>query len=259
VDYFLFDLQEGYCDYYASAMVVMARAVGVPARLASGYAQGTYDPAAGRWVITELNGHSWVEVYFEEIGWVEFEPTAGLAALERRGGDELPVQGTLPLPPRRAPWWQAIPWTLLLLATAILALLGFIVWLWRPRPAAAALIRDRQARLLRWGTRLRRPIRDGQTPLEYARHLSAAVRDSSQRASLSRTKSAGQQAPAEIEQLSDAYTRARYSPHPVAERDGWTIRDLWSRLRRHLWWLWLTARPGSTAGSKAESRRDDRP
>ena len=47
VDYFLFERQEGYCDYYASAMVVMARAVGIPARLASGYAQGTYDPRRG--------------------------------------------------------------------------------------------------------------------------------------------------------------------------------------------------------------------
>jgi hypothetical protein len=86
VDYFLFDLQKGYCDYYASSMVVLARAAGIPARLVVGYFSGTPQQTEGtiRYVVTEAEAHSWVEVYFPEIGWVEFDPTGGRAAIERK-------------------------------------------------------------------------------------------------------------------------------------------------------------------------------
>lgn len=83
-DYFLFDLQRGYCDYYASSMVVLARAAGIPARLAVGYVGGTYDEENDYYVITADQAHSWVEAYFPEFGWVTFEPTAGRAAIQRQ-------------------------------------------------------------------------------------------------------------------------------------------------------------------------------
>ena len=86
VAYFLFDVQRGYCDYYATAMVVMLRTLGVPARLAAGYAEGAYDREADRFLITEADAHSWVEVYFGELGWIEFEPTAGESVLLRDPG-----------------------------------------------------------------------------------------------------------------------------------------------------------------------------
>ena len=82
-DYFLFDLQRGYCDYYATTMVVMARSVGLPARLAVGFASGIYDAANDRYIVQEISAHSWVEIYFTGVGWVNFEPTAGLPAIER--------------------------------------------------------------------------------------------------------------------------------------------------------------------------------
>ena len=85
VDYFLFDLKKGYCDYYATAMVVMARAIGVPARLAMGYASGSYDSANQRYLVTEADAHSWAEIYFPGYGWVEFEPTGGLPEVQRPG------------------------------------------------------------------------------------------------------------------------------------------------------------------------------
>jgi transglutaminase-like putative cysteine protease len=75
VDYFLFDLRQGYCDYYATSMIVMLRSLGVPARLAQGYAGGTYDPVRGRYEVRESIAHSWPEVYFPGIGWERFEPT----------------------------------------------------------------------------------------------------------------------------------------------------------------------------------------
>ena len=75
-DYFLFDLKQGYCDYYATSMVVLARAAGLPARLVAGYANGSYNFESAQYVVTENYAHSWVEIYFANIGWVEFEPTA---------------------------------------------------------------------------------------------------------------------------------------------------------------------------------------
>jgi transglutaminase-like putative cysteine protease len=75
VDWFLFDLQRGYCDYYASSMVVMLRSVGVPARLVSGYAGGTYNAETGVYEVRQNIAHSWPEVYFPGYGWQRFEPT----------------------------------------------------------------------------------------------------------------------------------------------------------------------------------------
>ena len=75
-DYFLFDLKQGYCDYYATSMVVLARAAGLPARLVVGYANGSYDHERAQYIVTENYAHSWVEIYFADIGWVEFEPTS---------------------------------------------------------------------------------------------------------------------------------------------------------------------------------------
>ncbi|HJS17171.1 MAG TPA: transglutaminase-like domain-containing protein, partial [Anaerolineales bacterium] len=82
-DYFLFDLKRGYCDYYATAMVVLARASGLPARFVSGYSSGSYDAPNAQYIVRELNAHSWAEIYFPEIGWVEFEPTASQPEIER--------------------------------------------------------------------------------------------------------------------------------------------------------------------------------
>lgn len=75
-DYFLFDQKIGYCDYYATSMVVLSRAVGLPARLVIGYSNGSYDSTQAEYVVREANAHSWVEIYFAGVGWVEFEPTA---------------------------------------------------------------------------------------------------------------------------------------------------------------------------------------
>lgn len=75
VHYFLFEQQEGYCDYYASAMVIMLRSLGVPARWVQGYANGMFDPERGVYVVRENIAHSWPEVYFPGYGWQRFEPT----------------------------------------------------------------------------------------------------------------------------------------------------------------------------------------
>lgn len=83
VYYFLFEEQAGYCDYYASAMAVMLRSLGVPTRIAQGYALGEYNPDTQRYEVRGVDAHTWVEVYFPEYGWIEFEPTAAEPPLER--------------------------------------------------------------------------------------------------------------------------------------------------------------------------------
>ena len=84
VEYFLFDLKQDFCEYFASAMVVMLREVGVPARLVEGFTTGTFDPASVQYVVREQDAHAWVEVYFPQYGWVEFEPTPSQPPFERR-------------------------------------------------------------------------------------------------------------------------------------------------------------------------------
>ena len=90
VDHFLFETKTGYSDYFASSMTVMLRAVEVPARLAAGYAPGEYQQSSGLYFVRDTDSHAWVQVYFPDYGWIDFEPTPAwdppqrdtLAALE---------------------------------------------------------------------------------------------------------------------------------------------------------------------------------
>ncbi|MBC7811590.1 MAG: transglutaminase domain-containing protein [Burkholderiales bacterium] len=97
VDWVLFDFRQGYCNYYASSMVMMLRSIGIPARMAAGFAQGTWDAENNVFVVRERDAHTWVEVYFPGYGWIEFEPTAAQAPLNRV--DDVQLQ----LPPTSTP------------------------------------------------------------------------------------------------------------------------------------------------------------
>jgi hypothetical protein len=79
VDTFLFgeDGQIGYCQHYASAMALMARSVGLPARVAVGFAPGEA-AGDGLWLVREANAHAWVEIYFPGHGWQIFEATKSI-------------------------------------------------------------------------------------------------------------------------------------------------------------------------------------
>ncbi len=86
VDYILFDLQEAYCDYYATSMIVMLRSLGIPARMAAGFARGQFQVEQATFHVINADAHSWVEVYFPRYGWVEFEPTAAQPNILRPTG-----------------------------------------------------------------------------------------------------------------------------------------------------------------------------
>ena len=77
-------------------MATMLRSQGIPARTASGYAEGHSDPETNTIFITERDAHTWVEVYFPQYGWIEFEPTAGESSLERPSGTEFQDSGMIP-------------------------------------------------------------------------------------------------------------------------------------------------------------------
>ncbi|MBM2832706.1 MAG: hypothetical protein HW414_1758, partial [Dehalococcoidia bacterium] len=75
VDYFLFSSRMGYCEYYASAMTVMLRSLGVPSRLVIGFTPGEWNRGKQLFVVRERNYHAWTEVYFPGYGWIAFDPT----------------------------------------------------------------------------------------------------------------------------------------------------------------------------------------
>ena len=72
---FLFVRKKGYCEYFASAMTVMLRTMGVPARIVNGFQSGTFNPVSGMYVVRGSDAHSWVEAYEPGLGWVTFDPT----------------------------------------------------------------------------------------------------------------------------------------------------------------------------------------
>jgi transglutaminase-like putative cysteine protease len=80
----MFDYKKGFCNYYATAEVLMLRSIGIPARMAVGFAQGEYDQESKSYTVRKKEAHAWPEVYFPGIGWVEFEPTGNQDPLVRR-------------------------------------------------------------------------------------------------------------------------------------------------------------------------------
>lgn len=88
VDYFLFDAPGGFCSHYASAMIMMLRVSGVPARLATGFSTGEYNEAYHAYRVPASAAHAWVEVYFPGYEWVEFEPTPAQTTFFRQDSVE---------------------------------------------------------------------------------------------------------------------------------------------------------------------------
>ena len=246
-DYFLFDLQRGHCDYYATTMAVLARAAGLPARLVVGYASGTYDADNARYLVTEADAHAWVEVYFPEYGWVEFEPTAGRPPIERLS-ESLPVEWPEPEEPLKpAPIERsrmAQSWWLGALGALTLAPLVGIVWwavdVWRlhllaPAAAVATLYR----RLQRHGRRLAVPMREGDTPYEFATSFTGHV------ANLAPGKywdTALAPAAQEAQQLVSLYVQASYMPRLPNTDDQRQAIQTWRWLRWRLWVAWALQR-----------------
>lgn len=95
LDAFLFEDRIGYCQHFSGAMALMLRLVGIPARVVGGFAPGSYNPDEREFRVRDLDAHSWVEVFFAGIGWVQFDPTpSGAPAQSRAEQSAAPTSAT---------------------------------------------------------------------------------------------------------------------------------------------------------------------
>lgn len=94
--YFLVDSREGYCSYFATAMAVLCRIEGIPARYVEGYR--VYADTSGETVVTGESAHAWVEVYLKGVGWVAYDPTPGRDESPSTGESTEPNETPQPTP-----------------------------------------------------------------------------------------------------------------------------------------------------------------
>ena len=255
VAYFLFDIQEGYCDYYASALAVMARTLGIPARIATGYAQGDYERELGAYRVREHDAHTWVEVFFPDYGWIEFEPTAAQPSISRLRpeGSQPPAaltgeehsQPALPpleditdglpedlLPSVSLP--DVRPRDVLRIGTTILGVVVILLvalWLlgrWgRQRLLSDPTVVERVvAQLASWAARLGIAWLPHETPKEAAEKIVTAVPASD----------------APVHHITDLYVRQRWGPTSLSEREALKAVNEWDQLKPIFRREWLRRR-----------------
>jgi transglutaminase-like putative cysteine protease len=250
VDYFLFTLGQGYFDYQASAMIVMLRSLGIPARLAVGFVVDDTDrDGTGSHVVNDNDSYAWPEVYFPNVGWVPFNPTrdrdadltprtdasAPLSGLDHNILEDVPasvdgnvppdgadiddLSGSAPVPPGGGSAEQPLEWYVSAAVTAfIAALIGVIMLGWQRSVAGLPYpqqIWEKTVRLAGWGGVRPRP---GQTPHDYARSLGKRfldVRD-------------------DMPVLADAYVKSRYGHKELSEEEIAAIKDAWPEVRANL-------------------------
>jgi hypothetical protein len=94
VEYFLFEQKRGYCEQFSSSLAVMARSLGIPARIATGYVPGEYNPFTGLHEVRASDAHAWVEVYFPGYGWSTFDPTPSFDSTPWQYRAESNLQGS---------------------------------------------------------------------------------------------------------------------------------------------------------------------
>jgi transglutaminase-like putative cysteine protease len=244
-DYFLFDLKKGYCDYYATAMVVLARASGIPARFVSGYSPGTYDAPNAQYIIRELNAHSWVEVYFPEIGWIEFEPTGSIPEIVRMERDETasPAAETNTAASRLLTRFRLEQLSYILLPLIILLfafLLYFTViepWWYRQLSPSIAIERIYQ-NFYRTGRPLMGERTYSETAREFAERMTNKLND---KFSTSRFKFLYVNTHHEITNLTNLYHAVLFRNIDIPKNDFQVAWNSWKRIRLRLWFARLTS------------------
>lgn len=250
-DYFLFDLQTGYCDYYATSMVVLARAAGIPARMVVGYSSGRYDADLEAYIVTEDQAHSWAEIYFPGYGWVEFEPTAGLPTQVRRDSYRRIEQGEFDrlFKLERAERLrrdldrvtQDRNWKLAISVSLLVIFIGGVAWFvidrWRLlRLTSAEVSSEIYKQIQQHSTKLKIVTDIGITPYELT---DTVVNHLTQ---MTRIKSVGRffvPAQGEINFLTNNYVQVSYSPHKLGDDAKGEMLRTWLKLRMRFWIAWL--------------------
>jgi transglutaminase-like putative cysteine protease len=236
-DYFLFDLRKGYCDYYATSMVVLARSAGLPSRLVVGYASGIYDSNGNRYIVTEADAHSWVEIFFPQFGWIEFEPTGGRSLIERplyRNSEYRPnINNFDALTPQDRnvddfSLWKLFPFTVLtfFILTILMVLLSDDQRLWHLDPAYVVHILF--LRLTSIGYKLDVPTSRSDTPAEFNTALKVKFTDI---VSYLPTEILTSRINQNLNTITNLYIQFSYSPHPLKKLDRSKVIRSWYQVR----------------------------
>ncbi len=260
VDHFLFESREGYSEYFGSAMTVLMRSIGIPARMTTGYTTGTLVDGGNLYLVSDRHSHGWAEVYFPGYGWIPFEPTPGkeiplalppeeqeaiaeLIASANSSG-ELPCEieedceeadtsfdGEINIPGQGGAVWlnaarTALPWAIGVGSVLVaLGIAGWALWRWllsTPGDAASAY-----RRLRRLGRLASLTPNRHQTPHQYAASVANAVPE--QRG--------------EVMRIVDAYAFTTYAGRQSPEEsDSDDISDAWNAVRLPLAWYALRRR-----------------
>ena len=265
IDYFLFESQTGHSDHFASAMTVMVRAVGISARLVSGYGPGVLDTESPFYIVSGIDQHSWPEVYFGDYGWTEFEPSpiyplrpreisdlanysASLAALTTLGPiEEIFLQEELEANTEEeidlgggrldgGDGLQPLPLvhrispigTGGVLLVAFLALWAAGMWLvWRRYFLALPRPELAYARMHRMASLMEVAPTRGQTPMEFGRALTNLVPEAEEDVTL----------------ICETYSKTQYARAKLSVFEGLRISTAWTRVRKAIMRRSLNLRP----------------
>lgn len=230
--WFLTQSREGYCDLFATAMCILCRAVGLPARLATGFTEGVFDRERGAWRVDRQDAHAWPEVYLPGAGWTAFEPTP--ASGRNRGAAATTNTGA-----SRRPGSPA--WVLYLALACLLAGVLWLAWRWlairrlagRPAPGPLGEVTAAYLACCRLLARLGLPRHPAQTPTEYLLALGR------------RAPSLGlPELVAPLARLTAVFTETRYAGRAPSPEEVATAREVLSELRGDYRRLWRTSRAG---------------
>jgi transglutaminase-like putative cysteine protease len=242
----LLETHRGYCTYYATAMVMMARLLGMPARIVNGFSPGHYQAQRKVWVVNGADAHSWVQVYFPTFGWVNFDPTPGYSANTATPPPPSPSPTSTPRPshptPTPTPKGKTqppgsqppadihTPGTIAnsnllvglslgtLCCSILLLLLSILTYWWRNLFANASFVTGMYWRVCRLASWVGLPPQSWQTPYEYSRMLGRYF----------------PQDMAPLRRLTELFVRDRWAaPHEMpftAEEDD--LERLWPHFRR---------------------------
>ena len=246
-DYFLFSAKRGYCDYYATAMVVLSRAAGLPARLVTGYIGGYYDQNLDAYLVTADLAHAWVEIYFPEYGWIIFEPTGGRAEIERPetpmpkfSQDYSPSFDPLVSGRERflIQWWLIL--IVILVSTPVLAFMGIQIdnTILKQMPPERGFLRifRRIYRYSRWVGLRTYP---GDTINRFTRRL---IQHINEYGSGSKEAEWLLESRDILRELTRHYYQILYSPKQGVGINTGETTLMFQQLRPRLWYLWLLVR-----------------
>lgn len=244
---FFLEQKQGYCTWFATGMVMMARSLGIPARVVEGFAPGSLDAKTQQYVVRGVSAHAWVQAYFPGYGWINFEPsvTGGFSSFHRsssstgtstddpppppRKTGANPPPASTPTPTKTTP--VGVPVSVgpgdngvvsaiaisfsTLLALLLLAVVGVALW-WRLLFRRLSPISQTFARMALLGRFAGVRAEPAQTAAEYGATLAARVPDQH----------------AEITSITELYVRERWSPE--APEPTATLGTRWLAVRDRL-------------------------